>query len=120
MPEEKSTKATPVLVEVHCDVEKKCVGHLRLVPGVRPKVVQPQLAWGTFEPEDSRYQLPGKVGRSGDYWWCPHCHGHLAVKGSVDTGEVYPPGSPKEGQAAPPVKGALVPVVLGRTQVQAG
>lgn len=114
---EQSTPAT-VKVEVICDAENKVVGHLHLVPGTRPKVAHANLVWDAYKPLDNKYRLPPKVGRAGEYWHCPLCQGHLSIRCTKDTGEVYPPGHPRAGQRAPAIKDVLSPIVFGRTQVQ--
>jgi len=110
----------PVNVEVLCDVEDRVVGHLVLIAGVRPKVIQPELALNKFRPLEERYRLTDKSAIRNHYWHCPHCGGRLCLRGVKKTGEAYPPGHPKAGQVAPHLDSVLAPIVLGRTQVQVG
>lgn len=114
------TEANEVQIPIYCKTEGRAIGHLRLIRAQRPKILQPQLAWSAFEPEDSRYQLPEKLGSVGDYWFCPHCRGYLCIEAEVQTGETYPPGHPQAGKPAPPMKNHLVPVILGRSRLVVG
>jgi len=110
----------PVRIPVSCDAEQKVVGHLEVLPGDRPKVLQPQLAMQHFDPAESKYAMGQKQPKAGAYWHCPHCGAHLCLAGEVSTGEAYPEGHPKAGQLAPPIKEATMqPVVLGRTRFYA-